>query len=291
MGVRGTNVTETRTVSVPRRQPLPRNLVWGGTIVVLVLLFALVGPIVAPYPYDLIQVQHRFEAPSFQFPFGTDEFGRDVLSRTIYGARLSLFIGFGATAICLLTGVPLGLIAGYRRGAVGETIMRSMDVLMSFPPILLGLLILAVTSPSLWKVMLAVGIVYIPPIVRVTRSVTLEIAQEEFILAARARGERPHYILLSEILPNAWPPVIVEGSLRVTFAILLGAALSFLGLGAQPPSSDWGLMISEARPYVDQAPWIALAPGLTLCVTVIGINLLGDGLREMLDPRMIKRAE
>lgn len=291
MGVRGTNVTETRTVSVPRRQPLPRNLVWGGTIVVLVLLFALVGPIVAPYPYDLIQVQHRFEAPSFQFPFGTDEFGRDVLSRTIYGARLSLFIGFGATAICLLTGVPLGLIAGYRRGAVGETIMRSMDVLMSFPPILLGLLILAVTSPSLWKVMVAVGIVYIPPIVRVTRSVTLEIAQEEFILAARARGERPHYILLSEILPNAWPPVIVEGSLRVTFAILLGAALSFLGLGAQPPSSDWGLMISEARPYVDQAPWIALAPGLTLCVTVIGINLLGDGLREMLDPRMIKRAE
>lgn len=291
MGVRGTNVTETRTVSVPRRQPLPRNLVWGGTIVVLVLLFALVGPIVAPYPYDLIQVQHRFEAPSFQFPFGTDEFGRDVLSRTIYGARLSLFIGFGATAICLLTGVPLGLIAGYRRGGVGETIMRSMDVLMSFPPILLGLLILAVTSPSLWKVMVAVGIVYIPPIVRVTRSVTLEIAQEEFILAARARGERPHYILLSEILPNAWPPVIVEGSLRVTFAILLGAALSFLGLGAQPPSSDWGLMISEARPYVDQAPWIALAPGLTLCVTVIGINLLGDGLREMLDPRMIKRAE
>ena len=251
MGVRGTNVTEMRSVSVPRRQPLPRNLVWGGTMVGLVLLLALVGPIVAPYPYDLIQVQHRFEAPSFQFPFGTDEFGRDVLSRTIYGARLSLFIGFGATAICLLTGVPLGLIAGYRRGGVGETIMRSMDVLMSFPPILLGLLILAVTSPSLWKVMLAVGIVYIPPIVRVTRSVTLEIAQEEFILAARARGERSRYILLSEILPNAWPPVIVEGSLRVTFAILLGAALSFLGLGAQPPSSDWGLMISEARPRND----------------------------------------
>jgi peptide/nickel transport system permease protein len=291
MGEGSTDMAETGTAPMPRRQPLPRNLVWGGTIITLILLLALLGPFVAPYAYDLIQVQHQLEAPSLQFLFGTDEFGRDVLSRTLYGARLSLFIGFAATAICLVAGVPLGLVAGYRRGRTEEAIMRSMDVLMSFPPVLLGLLILAVTSPSLWKLMVAVGIVYIPPIVRVTRSVTLEVAQEDFILAARARGERPLYILLSEILPNAWPPVIVEGSLRVTFAILLGAALSFLGLGAQPPSSDWGLMISEARPYVDQAPWIVLAPGLTLCITVIGINLLGDGLREMLDPRMIKRAE
>ncbi len=283
-------MSEIGTAPTLQRAALPRNLVWGSTIVVLVLLLAFIGPLLAPYPYDFIQAQHRLEAPSFQFPFGTDEFGRDVLSRTIFGARLSLFIGFGATAVCLLTGVPLGLIAGYRRGTAGEIIMRAMDVLMSFPPVLLGLLILAVTSPSLWTLTLAVGVVYIPPIARVTRSVTLEIVQEEFILAARARGERANYILFFEILPNAWPPVIVEGSLRVTFAILLGAALSFLGLGAQPPSSDWGLMISEARPYVDQAPWIVLAPGMVLCATVIGINLLGDGLRELLDPRMIKRA-
>ena len=272
-----------------RRRPLPPNLIWGAGIVAAIFVLAFLGPFVAPFPYDQMQVAHRLKPPSPTFWLGTDEFGRDVFSRMLYGARLSLFIGFTATAICLAIGVPLGLIAGYHRGRVDETIMRAMDALMSFPPVLLGLLILAVTPPSLWKATLAVGIVYVPPMVRITRSVTLEIAQEEFILAARARGESPFYILLSEILPNAWPPVIVEGSLRVTFAILLGAALSFLGVGAQPPSSDWGLMISEARPFADEAPWIVLSPGLALCITVIGVNLLGDGLREVLDPRMKRR--
>jgi peptide/nickel transport system permease protein len=134
----------------------------------------------------------------------------------------------------------------------------------------------------------AVGIIYVPVIVRVTRSVTLGLAEEEFILAARARGERTWYLLLAEILPNAWPPIIVEASLRVTFAILLGAALSFLGMGAQPPSSDWGLMISEARQYVTTAPWVAIFPGLAMLVTVIGFNMLGEGLRELLDPRFAR---
>jgi peptide/nickel transport system permease protein len=204
----------------------------------------------------------------------------------LVGARPTLLMGFGATAFSLAVGVPLGLVAGYRRGRVDEAIMRAMDVLMSFPPILLGLLVLAVTTPALWKAILAVGIVYVPPMVRLARSVTLEIAQEEFILAARARGDRGWRILVAEILPNAWPPIAVEGSLRVTFAILLGAALSFLGLGAQPPTADWGLMISEARTFIERAPWMTLAPGIVMCVTVIAVNLLGDGLREVLDPRM-----
>jgi peptide/nickel transport system permease protein len=241
--------------------------------------------VLAPYPYDGMSILKRFQPPSAEHWFGTDEFGRDVFSRMLFGARLSLVLGFTATLISLVIGVPLGLISGYRRGAVDEWLMRGTDVLMSFPPIMLGLLILASTSPSLWKAAIAVGIVYVPVIVRITRSVTLDLVHEEFIQAAQARGEGTGYILFGEILPNAWPPIVVEASLRVTFAMLLGAALSFLGMGAQPPSSDWGLMISEARPFINRAPWIALAPGFAMCVTVIGINLLGDGLRDVLDPR------
>ena len=272
-----------------RLRALRSALSWGGGIVALVLIAAAAAPVLAPYPYDEMHMADRLQPPSARYLLGTDEFGRDVFSRTLLGARLSLFMGFAATAVSLALGVPLGLIAGYSKGRLDEIIMRSMDVVMSFPPILLGLLILAVTPPSLWKTTLAVGLVYVPAIVRITRSVTLGLREEEFVQAARARGERSLYILVAEILPNAWPPIIVEGSLRVTFAILLGAALSFLGMGAQPPSSDWGLMISEARPFVDSAPWIAMAPGLAMCLTVVGVNLLGDGLREVLDPRLPKR--
>jgi peptide/nickel transport system permease protein len=269
-----------------RRSRAPATLIWGAAIVLVVLALAIAAPWIAPYPYDEMQIMARLKPPSLAHWFGTDDYGRDVLSRTLIGARLSLLMGLGATAFCLLVGVPIGLYAGYQHGRVEEAVMRTMDVLMSFPPILLGLLVLSVTPPALWKTILAVGVVYVPAIVRLTRAVTLELAQEEFVLAARARGDGPVYILLREILPNAWPPIAVEGSLRITFAILLGAALSFLGMGAQPPSSDWGLMISEARAFVDRAPWIALAPGIAMCVTVIGVNLLGDGLREILDPRM-----
>ena len=265
---------------------LPFKLWFGATIVLLLIGVALLARLIAPYPFDGMSILNRLKPPSTQHWFGTDEYGRDVLSRTLYGARLSLIIGFGATLISLLIGVPLGLIAGYKRGRIDEWLMRSADVLMSFPPIMLGLLVLAATTPSLWKAVIAVGIVYVPVLVRITRSVTLDLVNEEFIQAARARGENMFYILMSEILPNAWPPIIVEASLRITFAILLGAALSFVGMGAQPPSSDWGLMIAEARPFIDRAPWIALAPGVAMCITVIGINLLGDGLREALDPRL-----
>jgi peptide/nickel transport system permease protein len=275
-------------VTRPRRAALPGSLRVGGLIVGLVVVIALAAPVLAPYPYDEMHFLDRLKPPSRAYLLGTDEFGRDVLSRTLLGARLSLLIGVGATAVCMAFGVPIGLVAGYARGRIDEVIMRAMDVIMSFPPILLGLLILAVTPPSIWKTTLAVGLVYVPAIVRITRSATLGLAGEEFIQAARARGERPLYILGAEILPNAWPPIIVEASLRVTFAILLGAALSFLGLGAQPPSSDWGLMIGEARAFVDTAPWVAMAPGLAMCLTVVGVNLLGDGLREVLDPRIAR---
>ena len=272
-----------------RRRPWPTTLVWGTVGLVAVVALAVLGAFWTPFPYDEMQIMQRFAAPSATHWFGTDEFGRDVLSRVMRGAHLSLFMGAGATFVSLGIGVPLGLIAGYFRGFREEVIMRAIDVIISIPPIMLGLLLLAVTTPTIWKTAAAVGLIYVPIIVRLTRSVTLELSAQEFIEAAKARGERGWYVLFVEILPNAWPPIIVEAALRVTFAILLGAALSFLGLGVQPPASDWGLMISEGRPFLSQAPWIAIAPGIVLVVTVILINLFGDGLRERLDPRMRRK--
>jgi peptide/nickel transport system permease protein len=206
------------------------------------------------------------------------------------GGHLSLATGFGAMAISLVIGVPLGLIAAFHRGAVQELIMRSVDLLISLPPVLLGLLVLAVTPPGLLKTIAAVGLVYIPIMVRLTRAVALGLLEEDFVQAARARGEGAIPILWHEILPNAWPPIIVECGLRVTFAILLGSALSFLGLGPQPPASEWGLMIAEGRDFLTQAPWVGLAPGLCLCVLLVSVNLVGEGLREKLDPQLRGRA-
>lgn len=273
----------------PPRKPWPLQLKLGLAITGSILLLGLLAPWIAPHPWDTISMRTRFLAPNATYWFGTDEYGRDVLSRLLMGARLSIGMGVAATLVSLAIGVPMGLAAGYFRGWIDEALMRLADVLMAIPPIMLGLLVLAVTPPALWKTAMAVGFVYIPPIARLARSVTLTLANEEFIQAAKARAESTSYILFREILPNAWPPLIVEASLRVTYAILLGSALSFLGLGAQPPSSDWGLMISEARSFLDRAPWIALAPGLAMCLLVIGINLLGDGARERLDPRLKAR--
>ena len=266
--------------------PWPLQLKGGLVIVGTIGVLALLAPWIAPHPWDTISIRTRFQPPNATYWLGTDEYGRDVLSRLLMGARLSLAMGIGATLFSIAIGVPLGLAAGYFRGWVDELLMRAADVLMAIPAIMLGLLVLAVTPPALWKTALAVGFVYIPLIARVARSVTLGLANEDFVQAARARAEGTGYILFREILPNAWPPLIVEASLRVTYAILLGSALSFLGLGAQPPSSDWGLMIAEARQFIDRAPWIALAPGFAMCLLVIGINLIGDGLRERLDPRL-----
>jgi peptide/nickel transport system permease protein len=273
---------------VPRK-PWPLQLMIGVAIVATIVLLGLAAPWIAPHPWDTISIRTRFRPPDATYWLGTDDYGRDVLSRLLMGARLSLAMGLGATLVSVAIGVPVGLAAGYFRGAIDEILMRLADILMAIPAIMLGLLVLAVTPPALWKTALAVGFVYIPPIARVTRAVTLGLASEEFVQAARARAESNAHILFREILPNAWPPLIVEASLRVTYAILLGSALSFLGLGAQPPSSDWGLMISEARAFIDRAPWIALAPGAAMCLLVIGINLMGDGLRERLNPRLKSR--
>lgn len=276
-------------VEKPPRRPMSLQLKAGLLITGTIVLLGLLAPWIIPHPWDTISMRTRFLPPNATYWFGTDEYGRDVLSRLLMGARLSITMGVSATLVSLAVGVPMGLAAGYFRGWIDEVLMRIADVLMAIPAIMLGLLVLAVTPPALWKTALAVGFVYIPLIARLARSVTLTLANEEFIQAAKARAESTSYILFREILPNAWPPLLVEASLRVTYAILLGSALSFLGLGAQPPSSDWGLMIAEARSFIDRAPWIALAPGIAMCVLVIGINLLGDGARERLDPRLKAR--
>jgi peptide/nickel transport system permease protein len=281
--------TDAPMIEAPPRRSMSLQLKMGLVITGSIVLLGLLAPWISPHPWDTISMRTRFVPPNATYWFGTDEYGRDVLSRLLMGTRLSLTMGVSATLVSLAVGVPMGLAAGYFRGWIDEALMRLADVLMAVPPIMLGLLVLAVTPPALWKTALAVGFVYIPPIARLARSVTLTLANEEFIQAAKARAESNSYILFREILPNAWPPLIVEASLRVTYAILLGSALSFLGLGAQPPSSDWGLMISEARSFIDRAPWIALAPGFAMCLLVIGINLVGDGARERLDPRLKSR--
>ncbi len=272
-----------------RRRQLPAALVIGGALVLVLIVVAALAQWIAPYPYDQMHIRDRFLPPSLHYLAGTDEYGRDVFSRLLFGSQLSLALGLTATLISMGIGVPLGLIAGYRRGATDELIMRTLDVMMAFPPIMLVLLILAVTPPSLMKTAIAIGVLAVAPIARVTRSVTLDLMSGEFIEAARARGERLRYLLMRELLPNVWPVLMVEASLRVVFAVLLGAVLSFLGFGVQPPAADWGLMISNGRAFVDTAPWISLAPGIAMSITVIGISLVGDGLREVLDPKLGSR--
>jgi peptide/nickel transport system permease protein len=276
-------------MALERRQAPPRAVLIGAGIVLTIGVLAALGSWIAPYDPTAFAVRERFAPPSVSHWFGTDEFGRDVLSRVLSGAHYSLAMGFGATAISLALGVPLGLLAAFHRRLLEEIIMRAVDLLIALPPILFGLLILAVTPPALWKTIVTVGIVYVPILTRLTRSVALGVLQENFVQAARARAEGAVSILAREVLPNAWPPIIVESGLRVTFAVLLGSSLSFLGLGAQPPSSEWGLMIAESRQFIDQAPWIGLAPGLCLCVLLVAVNVFGEGLREWLDPRLTGR--
>jgi peptide/nickel transport system permease protein len=275
--------------AIGRRPRLPRALIIGAAIVVVLLVAAALAQVIAPYPFDQMHIRDRFSPPSLRYLTGTDEYGRDVFSRVLIGSQLSLLLGVIATLISMGIGVPLGLLAGYRRGLTDEAIMRALDIMLAFPPILLVLLIMAVTQPSLTKTAIAIGVLSAPPIGRVTRSVTLDLMSGEFMEAARARGERLYYVLWRELLPNVWPVLMVEASLRVVFAVLLGAVLSFLGFGVQPPAADWGLMISNGRSFVDKAPWISLAPGIAMSITVIGISLLGDGLREVLDPRLSGR--
>ena len=258
----------------------------AGTLLIGLLVAAgLLGPLfVSLDQANALNVANRFQPPSTAHPMGTDHLGRDVLLRIILGARISLYIGGLSVGIATAAGVPLGAVAGYVGGNVDDAIMRTMDVLMSFPPILLALTVVAVLGPSLTNAMIAIGITYIPYFARVTRSEVVSVVEEDFVEAAQALGERDSRVLFREVLPNAAAPIIVQASISLAFAILAAAGLSFLGLGAQPPQPSWGLMIRQSKQYLTQAPWMAIFPGLGIAVTVLGFNLLGDGIRDVLDP-------
>jgi peptide/nickel transport system permease protein len=283
-------------VSEPRRRQLVdlfgryRNntkAVLGSIIVALLILAALLGPIFVSREAAVeITIAERFAGPTLAHPFGTDNLGRDIFLRVILGARTSLYIGVLSVGIALVLGVPLGAIAGYDSGYLDNGIMRVMDILMSYPPLVFALMITAVVGANLTNALVALGIVYTPSFARVTRSEVVSIVEQDFVEAAQAIGERDRYVVFAEVLPNALAPVIVQATITMAYAILTAAGLSFLGLGVQPPTPAWGLMISQAKQYLVQAPWMAFFPGIAIATTVLGFNLFGDGLRDVLDPTL-----
>lgn len=258
----------------------------GLSIVLGLILIAIFAPLVAPHDPEAISGANKVQSPTLQHLFGTDNFGRDIFSRVLHGARISIYVGLMSVGISISAGVPLGLIAGYYGGLIDETVMRIMDAMMSFPPILLALVIMAALGPNLTNVLLALGFVYTPYLARVTRSATLETVNKEYVQAAEARGEGDLFILFKEVLPNTLAPIIVQASISFAFAILAEAALSFLGMGTQPPTPSWGLMINEGRGYLTDAPWMAVFPGIAIGITVLGLNMFGDALRDILDPKV-----
>ena len=258
----------------------------GFTLIVLFTLIAIFAPRIAPEGYDDENLAGRLRPPTAQHWFGTDELGRDVFSRVIYGARISMTVGFVAVTGSLVTGALLGITAGYLGGRVDGAIMRTMDVMLAFPSVILAIGIVAMRGPGLNNTILAVSIVNIPVYARVARASTLAIKEHEYVTAARAMGARAWRILMRVILPNGASPLVVQGTLGVAGAILDAAALGFLGLGAQPPAPEWGVMLSDSYKYLLTAFWAALAPGAAIAAVVLSFNLAGDGLHDALDPRL-----
>lgn len=268
------------------RKALRHGLVLaGGSIVLLLAIIAAFGPLLAPYDPLAMNFSVRFAPPSAAHWFGTDDFGRDLLSRVLYGARVSVQVAFIAVGISATAGVTLGVTAGYLGGWVDELIMRVMDVIFAFPAVLLAITVMAILGRGVENAMIAIAIVYAPIFARVTRGAVIAVRDREFITAARALGQGHGRIMWRHVLPNALGPVIVQTSLSLAFAILAEAALSFFGLGTQPPDPSWGRMLAEGRGFLGQAPWMGIFPGLAIMVSVLGFNLLGDGLRDVLDPR------
>jgi peptide/nickel transport system permease protein len=257
----------------------------GLALVLVLVAVAVLAPWLAPIEPDRQNLRLRLEPPSWAHPFGTDEFGRSMLARVIYGARVSLFTGLLPVVVGGSIGTLIGLVAGYYRGRVDAVLMRAMDVLLAFPSLLLALAVVGALGPGLRNAVIAVAVVGIPQYARIARSVVLATREEEYVQAARALGVRDARLLRVHVLPSTLGPLIVQATLGIGFAILSMAGLSFLGLGIQPPTSDWGEMLARGRRFLPDAGWLLVFPGAAISLTVLAFNLLGDGLRDALDPR------
>lgn len=258
----------------------------GLGIIVFFILVALLAPLLAPYNYKEQNLVDRLQAPSGEHWFGTDDLGRDIFSRIIYGTRISLWVGVSSVLGSIAAGTLLGIVAGYYGRWIDALISRLFDILLAFPGILLAIGIVAALGPSLQNALIAIAIVNVPVFGRLVRARVLSLREEEYITAARSLGMRNSRILLQHILPNCLGPIIVQGTLGIATAIIEAAALGFLGLGARPPDPEWGKMLSDSRQFIQKAPWTVVFPGLSIMLTVLGFNLMGDGLRDVLDPRM-----
>ncbi|MBL8702207.1 MAG: ABC transporter permease [Alphaproteobacteria bacterium] len=279
--------------AAPRRKPkgVVRRLVehrlfmTGSILFALMLVMAITADLLALYDPIVVRARNRFRAPSLAHPFGTDNFGRDIFSRVVYGARLSIQIGFVTVLLTAILGTACGVAAGYFR-RLDNLIMRVMDALMAFPALLLAIAITAALGPSAFNVVVALAAVYTPRTARVVRASVLVVREADYVQAARAVGAGHLRIMIQHILPNSLAPLIVQLTFVFAYAVIAEAVLSFLGMGPSPPTPSWGNIIAEGKDYIREASWIALFPGLAIAITVLGLNLLGDGLRDVLDPRM-----
>ena len=258
----------------------------GATLVAVIFIVAIVSPMLIPAEWATrMDMRARLSPPILAHPFGTDQLGRDLMFRVLLGAQTSVFIAASAVLMSLLIGLPLGLISGYVGKTTDNVLMRLVDTLLSFPALLLALTISAVLGPNLQNTIIAIGIAFTPYLARIVRGEALRVAQTPYVEAARTAGNSDARLIVRHILPNIMPAVIVQATISLAFAILAEAGLSFLGLGTQPPDASWGLMIQASRDYLDRAPWTALAPGIAVALTVLGLNMFGDALRDALDPR------
>jgi peptide/nickel transport system permease protein len=268
-----------------RRSRLNARLRIGLALLAFILLLALIGPLLSKYSTDQIAASDALGGPSAGHWLGADNFGRDMFVRMAVGYRISLEVAVGSVLVGLVIGVPLGLLAGYAGGFVDNVVMRPLDVFMAFPAVLLAITVMAIFGTGLGVLMLAIGVVYVPILARVMRASTLEARQELYVEAARARGASARRIVLRHVLPNSIGPVIVQSSILLGIAVLLEAALSFIGIGVKPPTPSLGVMLAEGRDFMATSTWIVAVPGLAIMLLVLTFNLIGDGLHAWLDPR------